>query len=318
MTQAHDTKSKVFFGTANVPSEYKGGVVAIGNFDGVHIGHTQLLETALEKAKQLGVPALVLTFEPHPRTWFNSKKPVFRLTQEDVKSKIFIDMGFDAVVVERFDADFAAQLPQTFTNTHLVKNLNAVHVVTGYNFHFGKNRGGTPDFLKAEGERLGFGVTQIDAVTSSKGQEVSSSAIRAFLRDGNIAEAQKILGRKWRVSGEVVKGQQLGRTLGFPTANLKLPENIELRHGIYAVYVTRENGDELEGVASFGRRPTFDNGAPVLETFIFDFDEEIYGEIIAISFVDWIREELKFDGIEPLIEQIHDDVDRAKAILKEI
>lgn len=318
MTQENDIKSKVFIGTANVLSEYKGGVVAIGNFDGVHIGHAQLLETALAKAKQLGVPALVLTFEPHPRTWFNSKKPVFRLTQEDVKSKVFIDMGFDAVVVETFDADFAAQLPQTFTNTHLVENLNSAHVVTGYNFHFGKNRGGTPEFLKAEGERLGFGVTQIDAVKSTTGKEVSSSAIRAFLRDGKIIEAQKILGRKWRVSGEVVKGQQLGRTLGFPTANLKLPENIELRHGIYAVQVTRENGDEIKGVASFGRRPTFDNGAPVLETFIFDFDEEIYGEIITISFVDWIREELKFDGIEPLIEQIHDDVDRAKKILKEI
>lgn len=316
MTQVNDIISKVFNGTANVPSEYNGGVVAIGNFDGVHIGHTQLLKTALAEAKKLGVPALVLTFEPHPRTWFNSSKPVFRLTQADVKASVFIEMGFDAVVVETFDGDFAAQLPQTFTNTHLVSNLNVAHVVTGYNFHFGKNRGGTPQFLKAEGERLNFGVTQISEVEGDAGQEVSSSAVRAFLRDGNIKEAQKLLGRKWRVSGEVVKGQQLGRTLGFPTANLKLPENIELRHGIYAVFVTRENGDELQGVASFGRRPTFDNGAPVLETFIFDFDEEIYGEIITISFVDWIREELKFDGIEPLIAQIKNDVELAKAILK--
>lgn len=318
MTQEIDITSRVFNGTANVPNEHKGGVVAIGNFDGVHIGHTQLLETALAKAKKLGVPALVLTFEPHPRTWFNSDKPVFRLTQADVKATVFIEMGFDGVVVETFDGDFAAQLPQTFTNTHLVDNLNAVHVVTGYNFHFGKNRGGTPEFLKSEGERLGFGVTQISAVEGDAGQEVSSSAVRAFLRDGNIKDAQILLGRRWRVSGEVVKGQQLGRTLGFPTANLKLPDNIELRHGIYAMFVTRENGDQLHGVASFGRRPTFDNGAPVLETFIFDFDEDIYGEIITISFVDWIREELKFDGIEPLIAKIHDDVDRAKTILKNV
>lgn len=318
MTQANDIKSKVFYGTANVPSEYKGGVVAIGNFDGVHIGHTQLLETALAQAKKLDVPALVLTFEPHPRTWFNPKKPVFRLTQADVKAKVFIDMGFDAVVVETFNGDFAAQLPEDFTNTHLVENLNNAHVVTGYNFHFGKNRGGTPEFLKAEGDRLGFGVTQISAVEGDVGQEISSSVIRAFLRDGNIKEAQKLLGRKWQVSGEVVMGAQIGRTLGFPTANLKLPENIELRHGIYAVLVTRENDETLHGVASFGRRPTFDNGAPILETFIFDFDEEIYGETITISFVDWIREELKFDGIEPLIIQIKDDVDRAKAILKKL
>lgn len=318
MKQANDIKSKVFNGTANVLNEYKGGVVAIGNFDGVHIGHTQLLETALAEARKLNVSALVLTFEPHPRTWFNSKKPVFRLTQADVKAKIFIEMGFDAVVVETFNGDFAAQLPETFTNTHLIENLNAKHVVTGYNFHFGKNRGGTPEYLKSEGERLGFGVTQISAVEGDAGQEVSSSVIRAFLRDGNIKEAQNLLGRKWQVSGEVVMGAQIGRTLGFPTANLKLPENIELRHGIYAVFVTREDGDILQGVASFGRRPTFDNGAPILETFIFNFDEEIYGEIITISFVEWIREELKFDGVEPLIVQIKDDVDRAKAILKKL
>lgn len=314
----HDTASQIINGTAKVPKNLKGCVVALGNFDGVHIGHKKVLSAALQTAKQLNVPAVVLTFEPHPRTWFNPKEPVFRLTQTTVKTKLFFEMGFDAVVIETFDGDFASQLAATFTNKHLSENLGAAHVVSGFDFHFGKGREGTPEFLKEEGTRLGFGVTQVAAVKGDEGQEVSSSVIRVFLRDGNIIKAQKLLGRKWQVGGEVVMGAQLGRTLGFPTANLKLPENIELRHGIYAVQVIRQNGDALEGVASFGRRPTFDNGAPVLETFIFDFDEEIYGEIITISFVDWIREELKFDGVEPLIAQIKNDVELAKAILKKI
>ncbi|MFK7902143.1 MAG: bifunctional riboflavin kinase/FAD synthetase [Nitratireductor sp.] len=307
--------SKMFYGTHAVPDSLKGAVIAIGNFDGVHLGHRHVFQAALGHAKQLGVPAMVLTFEPHPRTWFNPKQPVFRLTNESDKAKLILDLGFDGVIIENFDADFAGQEAVDFTTNHLHKDLNVCHVVTGFNFYFGKNRGGTPEFLNQEAQRLGFGLTQISAVEGGEGDVISSSMVRAFLRDGNVKSANALLGYEWQISSTIVKGAQLGRTLGFPTANMKLPDHIELRHGIYAVKVTRENGEALEGVASFGRRPTFDNGAPLLETFIFDFSQDIYDESLTISFVEWIREELKFDSQDALVVQMNKDVLQAQEIL---
>jgi riboflavin kinase/FMN adenylyltransferase len=305
----------LFHSTGNLPPQLRGGVVVIGNFDGVHLGHRAVLGAALEISRRENIPALVLTFEPHPVTWFRPETPVFRLTPIEQKATLLRNLGFDAVVAQKFDAGFSGQSAGDFVETHLIANLGASHVVTGFNFHFGKNREGTPDFLDKCGAELGFSITRIDRVTADDGNRISSSRIRQCLEEGNVAEANALLGRTWQVSGTVVKGAQLGRTLGYPTANLKLPDETRLRHGIYAVRLIRADGIKHDAVASFGRRPTFDNGAPLLETFVFDFSDDLYGETITIEFAGWIRPEQKFDDVEALVRQMDKDSITARTLL---
>jgi riboflavin kinase/FMN adenylyltransferase len=224
-------------------------------------------------------------------------------------------MGFDAVVIEAFNADLSGLEAEAFIAQHLVQNLGATHVVTGFNFHFGKDRKGTPQMLEAEGKRFGFNVTSVERQVDTAGERVSSSRIRVALEDGDVKRANQLLGRNWRVRGYVQKGAQLGRTLGYPTANIKLHPATTLRHGIYAVRFIRADGSVHKGVASFGKRPTFDNGAPLLETFIFDFSGDLYNEFISVELVDWIRAEEKFDDLNALIKQMDKDSAKAKDIL---
>lgn len=297
---------RVFTGTVNFPEDIFGSAVVMGNFDGVHRGHRKVLDAALEIAKKNAKPAVVLTFEPHPRTFFRPDNPVFRLTPEPLKSELILAMGFDAVVLQPFDQSFASLSAEDFVKTHLVDNLRASHVVTGYNFFFGKGRSGDPAKLEAMSKQFGFQVSRVERQADDGGERISSTRIREALASGDIDTANRLLGYRWRVREKVVSGARLGRTLGFPTANLRLPEETKLRHGIYAVKVHLE-GQLLQGVASFGRRPTFDNGAPLLETFIFDFQGDLYGKTITVEFVDWIREEVKFDSAERLVEQMHAD-----------
>lgn len=290
-------------------------MVAIGNFDGVHRGHMAVLSTALESARRSNLPAIVLTFEPHPRSFFRPQEPLFRLTPPELKARLLREAGFAGVVAEQFDARLAGLEADEFVDIHLRRGLGAAGVVAGHDFHFGHNRSGTPGYLEAAGRRHGFEVTLVDRVDGEGGERISSSHIRAALGEGDIATANRLLGRPYIVEGEVVSGARLGRTLGFPTANLKLlPEN-GLRHGIYAVRMQRADGTWHDGVASFGRRPTFDNGAPVLETFVFDFAGDLYGESVRIALIGWIRAELKFDGADALVEQMHRDSEEARSIL---
>ncbi len=289
--------------------------MVIGNFDGVHSGHRSVLGDALSIAKATGKPALVLTFEPHPRTFFRPETPVFRLTPPHLKSDLLLAMGFDAVICETFDENLSSLEAETFIERHLVQNLGASHVVTGFNFHFGRNRKGTPQLLVEEGKKHGFEVTSVERYVDAGGERVSSSRIRNALEDGDIERANILLGRNWRVRGYVQKGQQLGRTLGYPTANIRLHPATTLRHGIYAVRLIRADGSVHDGVASFGKRPTFDNGAPLLETFIFDFSDDLYGEFIAVELIGWIRPEEKFDSMEALVSQMDKDSLAAKKIL---
>lgn len=309
---------QILAGTHELPDSLRGGVVVIGNFDGVHLGHRAVLQDALDIAVAKNCPAIVLTFEPHPRTFFQPSVPVFRLTPPHLKSDLLIGMGFDAVVCETFDKDLAGLEAEQFIEDHLVKNLGASHVVIGFNFQFGKNRRGTPDLLVAEGKKHEFEVTSVERFVDAGGERVSSSRIRAALEDGDIKRANMLLGRPWKVRGHVAKGAQLGRTLGYPTANIKLHPATQLRHGIYAVRLTRENGKSFDGVASYGKRPTFDNGAPLLETFIFDFSEDIYDEFIAVELIGWIRPEEKFASAEALVAQMNIDSQKAKEILKSV
>lgn len=299
-----------------LPEKLKGGVIAIGNFDGVHRGHQTVLNRALELAKSRGVPALVLTFEPHPRTVFNPDKPVFRLTPAPVRAQVLEAMGFHSVIEYPFDREFASRSAEDFVRSILVDWLGATEVVTGFDFHFGKGREGGPAFLMEAGKRNGFGVTLVDAFRDEGAEVVSSSRIRRLLAEGNVAQAAGLLGYRFTVEAEVIKGQQLGRTLGYPTANMALAPEAELKPGIYAVRLRRADGSLHDGVASFGYRPTVtDDGAPLLETFVFDFSGDFYGEHCRVSFFGHLRDELKFTGLEPLVEQIRRDEEEARALL---
>ncbi len=302
-----------------LPQALKGGVVAIGNFDGVHRGHRSVLERALALAEERGVPALVLTFEPHPRSVFRPDIPVFRLTPAPLKARLLEAMGFRCVIEYPFDADFSARSAEEFIQTILVDWLGATAVVTGFDFHFGKGREGGPAFLMASGERHGFVVSLVDAFRDENADVISSSRIRTLLADGEVAEAAGLLGYRFTVEAEVIGGEKLGRQLGYPTANMQLPPEADLKPGIYAVRFRRPDGSLHDGVASYGRRPTVtDNGAPLLETFLFGFSGSLYGEVCSVSFFGYLREELKFDGLDPLVAQMKRDEEEARALLSAV
>jgi riboflavin kinase / FMN adenylyltransferase len=283
----------------------RGAVVAIGNFDGVHRGHRAVIGAALDQARALGRPAAALTFEPHPRAYFNPGEPLFRLTDEAVKLRLLASTGLDGAIVLTFDAALAGLSAEAFVERILVERFAVSGAVIGFNFHFGMNRAGSPDFLKAQGKKYGFAVEVVPRFEDN-GRPVSSGPIRAALAAGRLDQAAEFLGYPWFVSGEVIHGDKRGRELGFPTANLKLDAACGLRHGIYAVRVG-VGGRRYDGVASFGRRPMFDTGAVLLEVFLFDFAGDLYGQNIDVAFIDWIREERMFDSAAALIAQMQDD-----------
>lgn len=299
-----------------LPENLHGGVIAIGNFDGVHRGHRAVLERALELARSRGVPALVLTFEPHPRTIFKPDEPVFRLSPASLKARLLEAEGFQSVIEYPFDHDFSQRSADEFVKSILSDWLGASAVVTGFDFHFGKGREGGPAFLMEAGKRYGFDVALIDAFRDEGAEVVSSSRVRALLMQGDVVGAAGLLGYRYTVEAVVIKGQQLGRTLGYPTANMTLPPETALKPGIYAVRFRRADGTLHDGVASFGYRPTVtENGVALLETFVFDFSGDLYGETCSVSFFGHLRDELKFDGLEPLVAQIKRDEEEARALL---
>jgi len=299
-----------------IPAELRGGVVAIGNFDGVHRGHQAVLERALEEGDRRKVPVLVLTFEPHPRQLFRPDLPHFVLTPPPMRAVLLGELGFHAVVEYPFTRAFSQFSAESFITDVLDRTLGISHVVTGFDFHFGKDRQGGPAFLMESGKRHGFGVTLVDAFRDEGAHVISSSGIRELLADGDVAQANGLLGYRFTIEAEVIKGKQLGRTLGFPTANMALPEGTALKHGIYAVRFRRQDGTLFDGVASFGRRPTVtENGAPLLETYLFDFDGDLYGETCRVSLFGFQRPEEKFDSLDELYDQMTRDKAEAKALL---
>lgn len=298
-----------------VPGALRGAVVAIGNFDGVHRGHRRLVELAMEQARERGRLATVLTFEPHPRSFFTPDRPVFRLTPEPVKLAVMERLGLDGVVVRRFDDVLAGTTAADFARLLLFEELDAMGVVVGHDFHFGKGRGGTPAVLAALCAERGVECRIVDPVALA-GEPISSSAIRQALGEGDVRRANALLGYGWFVMGEVRHGEKRGRTLGYPTANLRLPNDCRLRHGIYAARVGLGPGQVRQGVASFGRRPTFDDGAPLLEVFLFDFSGDLYGRTIQVEFIDWIRGEERFDSAEALVRRMDEDLRQARRFLE--
>lgn len=289
-------------------------VTAIGNFDGVHLGHRHLIEVARREARVDGRPTAALTFEPHPRDFFRPDTPSFRLTPEPVKLKVMGALGIDIAFVRTFDGEFAGTGAAGFVSNILRQELRVSEVVVGTNFHFGRRREGTPDILVELARQNGM-TARIEGPVSLDGAPVSSSRIRTMLEDGDVGGANRLLGYRWFVEGAVQHGEKRGRTLGYPTANLRLEDGCRLRHGIYAVRVAVAPGEVRDGVASFGRRPTFDNGAPLLETFLFDFDADLYGRHIEVELVGWIRGEERFGSAEDLVAAMDRDSEQARAHL---
>lgn len=291
-----------------------GAVVAIGNFDGVHRGHRAVIGAALKRARKLKRKTAALTFTPHPRTFLRPQEPLFQLSSERDKLRLLAASRLDGAVVMTFDAALASTSADEFIEKILVGSLAIGGAAIGFDFHFGKNRAGSPAFLAEQGARLGFAVDVVPPL-EDEGRPVSSGAVRTALAAGRVVEAAELLGAPWFVSGEVIHGDKRGRELGFPTANLKLDPSCALKHGIYAVRVDIA-GVRHDGVASFGRRPMFDNGVPLLEIFLFDFDDDLYGQTIDVAFIGWIRHEQKLESIEALKRQMNADAAQARDALK--
>jgi riboflavin kinase / FMN adenylyltransferase len=291
----------------------RGAVVAIGNFEGVHRGHQAVIAVARSRAAALGRPAAVLTFTPHPRTFFNPTAPVFRLGDIDAKLRLLAAAGLDGAVVLDFDAVMARLDATGFVERVLVDWLAVGGAVVGYDFHFGRDRGGTPDFLVGAGHRYGFAVDVVPPFADD-GRRISSGLVRTALSAGAVEDAAELLGYPWFVTGKVVHGDKRGRELGFPTANLRLDPTIDLRFGVYAVRMAID-GELYDGVANFGRRPMFDTGAVLLETFVFDFSGDLYDRTIDVVLVGWIRPEMKFESVDDLVRRMGEDARVARGIL---
>jgi riboflavin kinase/FMN adenylyltransferase len=303
----------VIHGHKHVPPEHRGASIAIGNFDGVHRGHRALIREAKATARAKGAPSAAMVFEPHPREFFQPNEVQFRLTTLTRKLAIFEKLGLDLVFVEPFDAELAALPAEAFIERVLVAGLGATHVVIGYDFYFGHKRSGNPELMLRSGEELGFGVTVMPPIAED-GAVFSSSGVRLHLAQGDVKGVTHMLGEPWRVSGRVIGGAKRGTGMGFPTANVPMPKGTTLGHGIYAVR-TYLDGRTYDAAAYLGTRPTFDDGHPVLEVFLFDFNGDIYGREIEVEFIDFIRADRRFRSPEELVEQMEADIAQAKAVL---
>lgn len=296
-----------------IPVGLSGGVVAIGNFDGVHRGHKRILAEVMALAQRHAAPAGVMIFEPHPREFFRPDQPMFRITPHREKLRIFAELGLDFAVVVPFDAAFSGLSAKAFESDVLAGSLAVRHIVVGHDFQYGKSRGGTVDALVEAGRSFGFAVTTI-AAQAADGAIISSSRIRDLLTAGKVAAAADLLGHWWRVNGTVTGGAKRGTGLGFPTANFSLDHRQLPAHGIYASYAVID-GVRHAAASYLGTRPTFDNGAPVMESFLFDFDGDLYGREIGIEFLEHLRGDQGFASVEALVAQMEVDCRAARDVI---
>jgi len=297
-----------------LPPPFRGGVVAIGNFDGVHPGHARLVATARDIAKTAGRPAGVLTFEPHPKSVFRPETPPFRLTPRAAKQRLLAELGLDLTVVLTFDRDFASRSAEEFIDRVLVQALGISHAVIGYDFCFGRGRAGTGETLAAAGAAKGFGVTRLAAVKGPDGEVQSASRIRHLIAEGDVGKAAQLLGRFWEIEGVVESGDRRGRELGFPTANLRLGETLHPVYGIYAAQALID-GRWRDCVVSIGVRPTVNDRGVLVEAHVFDYSGDLYGRTLRLRLVDYLRPEAKFADLDALTRQIAADCREARARL---
>ncbi len=300
-----------------MPEAYRGAVVALGNFDGFHLGHQAVAGEAIAQAKAAGRPAIIATFDPHPVRYFVPDAPPFRLTTLDQRQHLFEGSGADAMLVFDFDAGLAATTADDFIAKLLVERLGISAVVTGQDFTFGKARGGNIDMLRTLGSKLGLDSITVGPVSDTEGV-ISSSRIRDALKTGDCATATRLLTRPFAVEGNVQHGDKNGRLLGYPTANIDMGNYLRPRYGIYAVRGRLSDGRVLNGAANLGIRPSFDPPKELLEPYFFDFNEDLYRQTIEVEFHAFIRGEQKFDDLEDLKTQMAKDCDRARAILESI
>lgn len=309
---------QIFRHFENLPDEARGSSIAIGNFDGVHLGHHAVIGEAGRIARDQGIPWAVLSFEPHPRALFAPHGEPFRLTPFRSKARYIEELGIDHLIVLHFDEAFTNLSADDFVRKVLVESLSARHVVSGYDFVFGHKRAGNCELLLHKGQEEGFDFTCVSAVDD--GETVySSTRIRECLKAGDPRAASRLLGRTFEIESRVEHGDKRGRSIGFPTANLHLGEYLRPAHGVYAIRAGLDEGAETrwyDGVANYGSRPTFDNKDTILEAHLFDFDGDLYGRHLRVALVDFLRPEKKFDGIDDLKAQIAIDCDNARRILK--
>ena len=299
------------------PERLRGGIVALGNFDGFHLGHQAVVGRAVARARAEGRPALVATFDPHPVRHFKPDAAPFRLTTLDQRARLFAEAGAQAMVVFQFDAALAALTAEEFVARRLCDLLGAGGVVTGEDFTFGRARGGDVRVLAELGARHGFSVDTV-APVAFEGAPVSSSRIRALLQAGDPRGAARLLTRPFAVQGVVQHGDKLGRTIGYPTANIALGSYLRPAYGIYAVRARLADGRVLGGAANLGIRPSFDPPKELLEAYLFDFSGDLYGETIEIALIDYLRPEAKFDSLEALTAQMDADCTEARRRLGEM
>jgi riboflavin kinase/FMN adenylyltransferase len=292
----------------------RGCVVAIGNFDGLHLGHQAILARLALRSREMGLPAVVLTFEPHPREYFAPQSAPARLMCLRDKAETLSAMGVSELRVLRFDAALSAWDGVTFIGRVLRRAMGAKQVVIGAGFRYGQGRSGDVALLQAEGARRGFGVDELPPLELG-GERVSSSRVRAALAAGRLDEAKELLGRDYRISGRVISGERLGRRLGFPTANIRLHRRVSPVAGIFAVRVSGTGTDRLPGVASVGTRPTVGGIGWLLEIHLFDFERDLYRRRLAVDLIAKLRDEVHYPDLATMTEQMHRDADRARELL---
>ncbi len=310
---------RIFRHYDDVPDAFKGAVVALGNFDGVHLGHQALIGEARRLAEERNAPLGVVAFEPHPQEFFRPGGESFRLTPFRTKARLIAEQGADVMYALAFDAGMAKKSAQEFVIDVLVEGLGVGHVVVGADFQFGKGRAGNTAVLAYMGEMEGFGVTLFEPVAAQGHAKISSTDIRKALKSGKPEEAATLLGHWWTIESHVIPGDKRGRTIGFPTINMKLEGCLEPAYGIYAVRASVLENEETvaryDGVASYGVRPMFEVSQPLLETYLFDFSGDLYGRHLAVELIEYLRPEAKFDGLDALKAQIGRDCDDARAAL---
>lgn len=302
---------KVVHGWKNLAAADKGAAVALGNFDGVHLGHQRVIAEAAQAARKLEAPLGVISFEPHARMHFEPDAPPFRLSHPHQLARIVESLGAQRLYLLPFGVEMANFSDHDFVADVLARGLGVRHVAVGFDITFGKGRTGDPQSMRRYGEEFGFTVSVADAVTV-KGEKISSTAVREALREGRPGVASAILGRPFAIEGVVQKGRQLGRKLGFPTANVPLGDYVAPKFGVYATRTRLADGRKLGGVANIGVNPTTGEVAPRLEVWLFDFDEDIYGETIETELISFLRPEEKFPSIEAMVEQVWRDAAQAR------
>jgi len=313
---------QIFRHVSPLPAVARGAVVAVGNFDGVHLGHRAVIGAAGEAAKRLNAPCAVLTLEPHPRTVFDPEGAPFRLTPFRVKSRLIEELGVEFLFTLHFDLDFARKSAEDFVREVLIDGLAARHVVVGYDFVFGNRRRGTPALLREMGSTAGFGVTVVEPAQKLGGEApeiYSSTRIRQHLMQGEPRRAATLLGRDWEIDGRVEQGDRRGRTIGFPTANVALGDYLRPAPGVYAVRAGLEEAGRTvwrNAVANLGRRPTVGGAELRLEVHLLDFAGDLYGQHLRVAFVDRLRPERKFPSLDALKAQIAEDAAEARRILE--